>query len=251
VYPVTGLLQAEITLRRADHVLCLNTEDVAWLERRLGRAAPPITRIFPGVDPVFARAAFARDWRSGFRLLFAGTWRKHKGIEDLVPAVSELAALDPSLTLTVLGPGVSDEEVKGVFPAAARDRVLCARAANDAEAAAVYAAHDLFVLPSLFEGTPLTLIEAMASGLPIVTTATCGMKDTIRHGENGLLVPIRDPQAVSGALRRLQMDPELRRRLGTTARRDALTAYTWERAAQPILAAYESAVARARERFRA
>ena len=250
VYPATGLWQADLTLARSDHVLCLNTEDVEFLRARVG-ARPAISRIFPGVDPLYARAAAGRDWRRGFRLLFAGTWRKNKGTQDLVPAFAELAAADPSVTLTALGPGVSDAEVQAAFPSAVRERVRCARAADDAEAAAVYAAHDLFVLPSLFEGTPLTLIEAMASGLPVVTTAVCGMKDTIRHGENGLLVPIRNPNAVAGALRRLQLDPELRRRLGTAARRDALTAYTWERAAQPILAAYEQALARVRERKRA
>ena len=63
----------------------------------------------------------------------------------------------------------------------------------------MFAANDVFLLPSLFEGTPLTLIEAMAAGLPVVTTATCGMLDTIRDGENGRLIPDARPQ---GALRR-------------------------------------------------
>jgi glycosyltransferase involved in cell wall biosynthesis len=246
VYPLTGLSQASVTLRGADHVLCLNTEDVAYLSAWLGRKAPPVTRIFPGVDPLYARSAAGRDWRGAFRLLFAGTWRKNKGIQDLVPAFTELAAGDPGLTLTVLGSGASDEEVQAAFAPALRERVRCTRTSSDAEAAAVYAAHDIFVLPSLFEGTPLTLIEAMASGLPVVTTKTCGMKDTIRDGENGLLVPIRSGERLAAAVRRLQTDQELRRRLGTGARRDALTAYTWERAAQPILDAYEAARARVR-----
>jgi glycosyltransferase involved in cell wall biosynthesis len=95
------------------------------------------------------------------------------------------------------------------------------------------------VLPSLFEGTPLTLMEAMMSGLPIITTATCGMRDAIQNERNGLLVPIRSPDSISEAGKRLIENKELRSRLGQAAQAEAIEKYTWEQVAKPVLSVYE------------
>lgn len=103
--------------------------------------------------------------------------------------------------------------------------------------AAAFRDADLFLLPSLFEGTPLTLIQAMMSGLPIVTTSTCGMKDVIDSG-TGLLIPIRSPEAIVAAVDRLMADRGLRERLGRGAQLAALDRYTWDRVAQPVEDAY-------------
>lgn len=239
VYPLTSLWQSTFGLRRADHLFCLNAEDRDYLMRWLNRPAEDVTRIFPAAEPAYASAAEGRDYGRADQLLFAGTWRKNKGIEDLVPAFAALAARRPGLTLTVLGSGVPEAEVSAAFPAEVRPRVRCLRTSSEAENAAAYAAADVFLLPSLFEGTPLTLIEAMMSGLPIVTTATCGMKDVIRHGANGLLVPIRSPEAVVAALEQLLADAAGRARLGRAARVEALEQYTWDRVAEPVREVYE------------
>jgi glycosyltransferase involved in cell wall biosynthesis len=106
--------------------------------------------------------------------------------------------------------------------------------------AAAFADADLFLLPSLFEGTPLTLMQAMMSGLPIVTTSTCGMKDVIADPQTGLLVPIRSPDALVRAVGRLVCDQPLRTQLGTAARAAALQRYTWDCVAEPVLRVYES-----------
>jgi len=191
-------------------------------------------RLYPGRPP----GAWASTWD-----IFAATWRKNKGIEDLVPAFTEFARMNPHASLTVLGAGVPDEVVRGAFPAEVRVRVHPVSTTSDAAAAAVFADSDLFLLPSLFEGTPLTLLEAMASGLPIVTTATCGMKDMIREGANGLLVPIRSPSEIVRALTRLRDDRSFRATLGRTAR-EVAAEYTWDRVAVPVAEAYRRLTSR-------
>jgi glycosyltransferase involved in cell wall biosynthesis len=251
VYPLTSLWQSSLGLRRADHLFCLNEEDRHYLTRWLRRPAGDVTRIFPGADPLYARAAAGRDYGRCRRLLFPATWRKNKGVEDLVPAFAALAARHPGVTLTVLGGGVPEEVVRRAFPEPVRGRVQCVHVTSDAESAAAYASADLLVLPSLFEGTPLTLMEAMMSGLPVVTTATCGMKDVVRDGENGLLVPTRSPEAVAAAAERLLGDHALRERLGRSAREEALRKYTWDRVAEPVREAYERLCAEARGTGRA
>ena len=87
-------------------------------------------------------------------------------------------------------------------------------------------AADVFALPSLQEGLPLSLLEAMASGLPVVASAVGGIPTVIRDGDNGLLVAAGDVAGLRDALVRLAVDPALRTRLGVAARRDA-GAWSW------------------------
>ena len=153
-------------------------------------------------------------------------------------AFSCLAEKYAALSMAVVGGGVADDAIVRSFPDRLRPRISSHYARDDREAAQLFAAADVFVLPSLFEGTPLTLIEAMASGLPIVTTATCGMKDIIRDGENGLLVPTRSPESIVKAIDRLLGSAEMRMKIGQAARADALASYSWARAAEPVKDVY-------------
>jgi glycosyltransferase involved in cell wall biosynthesis len=91
-------------------------------------------------------------------------------------------------------------------------------------------------LPTLYEQCCLSVYEAAAAGLPVVTTPVSGMEELVGADEAGLLVP-RDPGAFAPALGRLAVDARLRRRLGETGRERAAT-FTWERAVEGILAAY-------------
>jgi len=243
-YPVSGLWPAEAALKRADHIFCLNSEDRDYLVTRFGRRAETVTRIYPAADQMYACAASSRDYRSVERVLFAGTWRKNKGIEDLVPAFTALARLYSDLRLVVLGAGVPNHIVQHSFPDWVRPRVECQAPEDEFGMAAAFAAADVFLLPSLFEGTPLTLMQAMMSGLPIVTTATCGMKDVIRHRDNGILVPTRAPEAIASAVGSLIADPAWRERLGRAAQADAGARYTWDRVARPVTDVYEALVGR-------
>jgi glycosyltransferase involved in cell wall biosynthesis len=238
-YPAISLWPGQYGLRHADHVFCLSSEDRDYLIQTMARPPGSVTRIFPGADPAYADAAAGRDYRRCKRLLFAATWRKNKGVEDLVPAVLQLGLAHTGLELAVIGAGVPESAVRAHFPDWLQARITCLSPADEWAMARTYADGDIFLLPSLFEGTPLTLVQAMLSGLPIVTTDTCGMKDVIGDGVNGCLVPIRSPAAIVAAVTRLVGEPDLRARLGAAAQRDASLLYTWKRVAMPVLAVYE------------
>lgn len=234
IYPATSLWQSSVGLRRADHVICSNEQDRDYLINRVGLDAGRITRMHSAASLDFAHVARRRTYERSTQVLFAATWRKNKGIEDLAPAFTKLASRHPELRLTVLGGGVPAANVLANFAEQIRELISCVKANSDEETAACFARADIFLLPSLFEGTPVTLVEAMMSGLPVITTDTCGMKDIIRHEENGLLIPMRSPEAIEHAAERLISDGDLRASLGTQAQRDALSNYTWDAVAAPI-----------------
>ena len=100
------------------------------------------------------------------------------------------------------------------------------------------------MFPSLFEGLPIVLLEAMASGMAVVTTETCGMKDVIEDGHNGLLVKPAHTGDLVAALERLIATPELGTRLGQAARESARR-YTWVRVGEQLEEVFTRAVATA------
>jgi glycosyltransferase involved in cell wall biosynthesis len=241
LHPVITLAPSSLTLRRADHVVCLNTDDREYLTRAMGVPAARISRVTPGADPVFGEAAAQRTYDHGSRLLFAGTWLPRKGVLELAQAFTSLVDAGHDVHLDVLGSGVDPAIVKGAFNGRAASRVHLHGGSNDAAIASVMRDADVFVLPSLFEGTPLTLIEAMWSGLPVVTTATAGMKDVVSDGRTGLLVPPGDAAALAAAIGRLTSGAALRRQLGTAAHAVARREYTWDNAAATFASAYQAA----------
>lgn len=83
------------------------------------------------------------------------------------------------------------------------------------------------------ERQPTVVLEAMASGMPVITTETCGMPDVVLDGINGLLIAPADPQAIEEAVLRLANSAEFRRRLGLAAQQ-SMAGYTWERSAQAL-----------------
>ena len=105
------------------------------------------------------------------------------------------------------------------------------------------AAGDVFVLPSLSEGLPTVVCEAMNCGRPVVATAVDGTPEIVRDGETGLLVPPSDARALAGALARLVDDPVLAARMGARALEIGRERYTWEANARTMTRIYEALAA--------
>jgi glycosyltransferase involved in cell wall biosynthesis len=105
-------------------------------------------------------------------------------------------------------------------------------------------ASDALLLPSLDEGLPTVILEAMACGIPVVATDCGGVSEAITDGVEGLLVPPRDSAALAQALERLWRDPQLGARMGEAGRRTATSRFTLERQLDEFLAMYRE-VARA------
>jgi glycosyltransferase involved in cell wall biosynthesis len=97
--------------------------------------------------------------------------------------------------------------------------------------------HQVFVLPSLYEGSPKTLLEAMACGLPCVATDVTGSKEVLRDGENGVLAQ-PTAESIRQALEELLSNAELREKLGANARKTILETYSFEKVFETELSVY-------------
>jgi glycosyltransferase involved in cell wall biosynthesis len=215
----------------ADYSIVANREGAAFLELHHHLDAGRVSYIPNGVDASFFQT---RDYDvPPRRLLFVGTWLDRKGTHYLVAAFAKLVESLPNLRLTVAGCLVDESTVQQNFPEALHGRLDVVPFVPAAEMPRVYAAHDLFVFPSLVEGMPLCLLEAMASGMPVVTTDTCGMADVVEHERNGLLVEPADAEGIAEAVRRLTGCRELRERLGRAAQ-ESMRLYTWDRIAKHV-----------------
>lgn len=217
------------SISRADFGVVANRE--GWILSELKYGHPPgrIWYVPNGVSEQFFQSReFANSPAN--RLLYVGTWLDRKGVRYLADAFATLAARSPEIQLTIAGCIIPEDQVKTYFSPQSRDRIsVIPFLARDAMPG-LYGSHDIFVFPSLVEGMPLTLLEAMAGGMPIVTTNTCGMADLIDNEVNGLLVPPADAAALGNAIERMRNSPDLRRTLGIRAQ-DAARSYTWDRIA--------------------
>jgi N,N'-diacetylbacillosaminyl-diphospho-undecaprenol alpha-1,3-N-acetylgalactosaminyltransferase len=147
-----------------------------------------------------------------------------KGVREFVEAGLTLGREHPAVRFVLLAP-VEEDSPQTVPPAYLRAAECASRSFRwlstfRDDVRELLSISDIFVLPSYYrEGVPRTLLEAMAMGKPIVTTDNVGCRDVVDDGATGFLVPVRSPQALAGAIRRLVEDPHLRRQFGSAARR--------------------------------
>lgn len=169
------------------------------------------------------------------RVLFVGSLGQRKGLSYLLDAVDRLGS---GAELTLIGTRPSapcaplDQALRRHrwIPSCPHHRVL-----------EEMAAHDVFVFPSLFEGFGLVLLEAMAMGLPVITTPHTAGPDLIDEGTEGFIVPIRSAGAIAEKLELLRADPALRRAMGEAARLRAERS-TWENYRRNLAACVSSAL---------
>lgn len=175
-----------------------------------------------------------------FVLLFAGRLVPHKGVLDLLDAFELLGPEEPRTELLIAGDGpLRDELTARIGRDGLQDRVRLLGIVPRQDMAALYGMAHVVVIPSWSEALGNVTLEAMASGLPVVTTPT-GAAEMIDG--NGLVVPMRCPAKLAEAIRRLRDDEGLRRGFGSRSRALAL-GRSWEIVARRHLELYRGAVA--------
>jgi glycosyltransferase involved in cell wall biosynthesis len=140
-------------------------------------------------------------------MTMVGTFKRQKGHEYLVAAAAAVAPRDPRVHFLLVGDGeLLPDIVRRVAAAGLQDRVHFLGTRRDVPA--LLAASDSFVLPSLWEGLPVALVEAMASGLPVIATEVSGTRQVMVAERTGWLVPPGDAARLADAMLDLLADPE-------------------------------------------
>jgi glycosyltransferase involved in cell wall biosynthesis len=224
------------SIRTADGAHTCAREVWSTLQVKYNLDSDRVAYIPHGVEPRFF---ISREYHSSesLRLLYAGTWLDQRGIFYIRDALRNVAPQIPGLTMTFAGCGVPPEEIQRFFGTELAGRIVVCSVVAAERMQELYAEHDIFLFPSLMEGLPLVLLEAMASGMPVITTETCGMTDVVEDRFNGLLVPPANASAIEEGILRLAGSVELRQKLGEAAR-ETMKRYTWERAAKQLEALY-------------
>ncbi len=166
---------------------------------------------------------------------------KAKGQKYLIEAVQILKDKGLNVKCLVVGSGSLEQELRNLVTAKeVEDRVFFLGTRTDLPE--LFSAMDMFVFPSLWEGLPLSLLSAMAAGLPIITTHAGGIRDVIVDGEDGIVVPGSDASAIAKAIEKVLNDKELRKMLSENARQKVLQYYSAEVMTRNLEVKYEELI---------
>jgi glycosyltransferase involved in cell wall biosynthesis len=207
-------------LRLADAVFSSSRCSADWCARHYGLQSDRVPVLHTGVD---TQQFAPRDVPKAERptIVFAGKLVRTKGVHVLVEAACQLAREFHDLHLRLLGRG-DPKLVAELQEKAANNPGLLdiAGFVERAELADHFSRAHVFAAPSQYEGGPgFVYLEAMACGLPVIACEASGAAEVVRHGENGLLVPPQNVEALVAALRSLLSDPSRREAIGQRARK--------------------------------
>jgi alpha-maltose-1-phosphate synthase len=233
------LARKDEELRLADRVIVASTFTRRTLEQ-CPFPVGPISIVPYGADDALIASAKRPFRKSGgsLRALFVGGLSQRKGIADLFEAL-EMVGSGVELTLVGRKPSAFCTPLESALKkhrwieSLPRERIL-----------EEMRLHDVLVFPSLFEGFGLVVTEALSQGLPVITTShTCG-PDVLTEGEDGFIVPIREPQAIAEKLELLHRDCERLAAMSDAARKKA-EVLTWESYRQGVVAVVREVLAAA------
>ena len=222
----------------ADVIIC-NSCAVARRFLKKGTIPDKVRVVYNGVDterfsPAISPDKFRREFGIGENELIVGIasrFDKRKGHEDFFKAAKEIIRVEKNVRFLVVGGAVFDnhEEREQYLRDRAKsldlkDRVIFSGFRQDMPE--VYAAIDIFVLPSLQEACARVLLEAMASGKPVIATSLGGNPEIVVDEVTGILVPAKDARALAQAMLRLIREPDTARQMGEAGRKRSQECFT-------------------------
>lgn len=233
-----------VTARWCDRVIAVSASTARFVVEKEGIPTEKVVVISNGVDLERFRPQDAASARHAFGIpadafvvSCVGRLHEHKGHPDLFGALAMIRNDIPRLVCLIAGEGPEHSALAALVRSLGLDDVCRFLGAVD-DVRAVYAAADVTVLPSYFEGMPNTVLEAMAMARPVVATAVDGSVELVRPNETGLLVAPGDSAALAAALLALARDAPRRRDMGMRARGLAESEHSFARTIARLEALY-------------
>ncbi len=176
--------------------------------------------------------------------MWVGRVIEQKGLKYLLAAMPLVLKEIPTAKLLIIGTGT---ELKKLKKLAAKLKIQNSIVFHGAEnnrkkINGLLRGADAFVFPSIWEPFGIVIIEAMASGLPVVAASTGGIPEIIEHGKNGLLVPARNSKKLAEAMLKLASNEKLRKKIGAVGRKTAEKNFNWKKISRETIAVYRKAM---------
>lgn len=230
-----------LKVNRADVVIATSQHARSQLMTVADSAEHPSVRmVHCGIQAAdyVPRVGEARPERA-LRVVSVAQLELRKGHETLFEALATLRAGGRAIELVLVGDGSQRSRLaERAGELGLDDAVVFAGAVGQDQVARFYEEADVFCLPSYAEGVPTVLMEAMASGLPVVATRIDGVPELVEDGESGLLVAPASAPQLAAALARLDDDPDLASRIGQAGRETVVSRFDMEESAKRIQALF-------------
>lgn len=238
-------------IHRSQRVIVCSRYMREEVKRLFGVSEEKLHLIYNGVEmpaePTDEERANLEKWRqelcrgSGPLLFFVGRLVREKGVHLLLEAIPQLTGEYPGLTLVLAGKGPMQEELHQLaMRLGIADRVHFLGFVADTQRNMLFRMADGAVFPSLYEPFGIVALEAMSYGTPLVVADTGGLREIVRHQENGMTMYAGDVQSLVNQLRWLLGQPEERRHMAMIAREDVHRTYNWTHLAQQTSELYRS-----------
>ena len=226
-------------LKNADYITPNNIHHLESIQK-LGIPKSKIISIPNGVDTKLYKP---RAKTPPKKILFVGWLIERKGVLDLVNAFKKIHEKHPKVILQLIGQGSLKNKIKTTLKKANLTKNVKMIDSVSPEKVAEYMSKaDLFILPSLTEGRPNVIYEAMLSQLPIIATNIPGTNELIKNNKTGILVPTKNPNAIAKAAIELLANNKKASKLAVTARKNILASkVTWDDSAKQFIKLYKEA----------
>lgn len=230
--------------RNADHLITVS-ENLKGEILKKQIPEEKISVIYNGVDSQFLGEDSYRTSSNALQnkyglanhyCLYVGRLAPRKGLDYLLHALKKTT----NIQCVIVGDGPQREYLLSLREnLGLRERVIFTGYVPKKDLRHLYATADFFVLPSLAEGLPLVILEALASGTPVIASNVAGNSEIVLEGYNGLMVPPRDVEALSKSMRMLTNDVGLREKMSENAKRTVGERFSWKNVAKEVLRVYE------------
>lgn len=224
--------------KRSDYVITVSNELKRILEKTLRNIS--IAVISGGVDKGFFKLKFKnmKD-RTSYNLLFIGSLRHLKNPKITLDALLELKGYKYDLNLNIIGNGPLYDDLTEFCQKNQLNNVTFVKSISHKKIKHYYEEADLFLMPSLSEGTPLALLEAMASAKPIIASNVGGITELIENNYNGILIEPNNQNLLADKIKFLLENYTASERMGKNAQKSILSR-TWENICKNYIEIYDS-----------
>jgi len=230
-------------LRRSDTVIAVSPSVLNELHKYYGCVDNSTVVIPNGIDTDFFSPGRPHNNQ---RVLFVGRLGERKGVDDFVAAAKLIGRKYPNVEFLVVGEGPLRPQLeRKAATSSIAQQIHFVGWKSRTEIRELYRSSAVFVFPSWYEAAPLTLLEAMACGLPIVSTAVGNAHELIQHNRNALLVQVGKPEQIAEQVILLLQNEKFRNELGKQARATVVRQYSVEESCRRTVDVYSQVLSKA------